>query len=167
MEKLMQKLVLMLFVGAIAMGSSARLAYAVPQFHKEFVKLYVKDTDGSKESESSEKEPSFAELVTGAKTKCFTCHQGKKKKNNNRYGQELAKLLDKKKDKKDKEKIIEALEKVAKMHTDAKDKKSPTYGDLIKAGKFPGGSLEEVMKEPKKAGSDSKAGSDTKGSAKK
>ena len=145
----MQKLVLMLFVSVVAAGSMARPACAIPQFHKEFVKLYVSDSDGAKKAEAGDKEASFAELVTGKKTKCFTCHQGKKKKNQNRYGEQLSKLLDKKKDKKDTKKIIEALKKVAKMHVDEKDEKSPTYADLIKAGKFPGGTLEEVKKEPK------------------
>jgi len=145
----MQKFVFMLFVSAVAIGSLARPACAILQFQKEFVKLYVNDKDGAQKSEGSDKEASFAELVTGKKTRCFTCHQGKKRKNHNAYGQQLAKLLDKKKDKKDTKKIVEALEIVGKMHTNAKDKKSPTYADLIKAGKFPGGPLEEVKKEPK------------------
>jgi hypothetical protein len=40
---------------------------------------------------------------------------------------------------KDNKKIEEALDKVAAAHVDANDDKSPTYGDLIKAGKLPGG----------------------------
>jgi hypothetical protein len=38
----------------------------------------------------------------------------------------------------DKTKIDEALTKVAEMKIDDKDPKSPSYGDLIKAGKLPG-----------------------------
>ena len=57
-------------------------------------------------------------------------------------------LLDRKKDAKNPEKIIEALEKVAAMHSVEGDDTSPTYGELIKAGKLPGGPLEECKKEP-------------------
>ena len=45
--------------------------------------------------------------------------------------------------------IKKALAKVAEMHSDPKDDKSPTYGELIKASKLPGGDLEESKKEPK------------------
>jgi hypothetical protein len=58
-------------------------------------------------------------------------------------------MLDKKEDKDNEEKIVEALDKVAKMHVDPKDDKSPTYGDLIAKGTLPGGTLEEAKKEPK------------------
>lgn len=147
----MQKLVFMLLVCVGVSCGLSRPAHAIKQFSDEFMKLY--DVDKSSEDKSE-----LAEKVL--KAKCYTCHQGKKKKNRNRYGAELAKLLDKKKDKKDAEKIVAALKKVEEMNIDAKDDKSPTFGDLIKAGKLPGGPLEEVKKEPK-------AGSDKKGSDKK
>lgn len=145
----MQKLVLMLLAGAVVSCGLAQPAQAIKQFSDEFMKLYKVDKGNPDPSE-------FDKAVLEAK--CYACHQGKKKKNRNAYGAELSKLLDKKKDKKNTEKIIEALEKVAKMHTDAKDEKSPTYGDLIKAGKLPGGPLAEAKLEPK-AGSDSKGSS--------
>ncbi|MEM8947045.1 MAG: hypothetical protein AAGD11_17860, partial [Planctomycetota bacterium] len=107
---------------------------------------------------SAEEKTDFAKSVLEAK--CYVCHQGRKKKNRNAYGSELAKLLDKKKDAKNPKKIIEALEKVAKLPSDAKDKDSPTFGDLIKAGRLPGGSLSDAKKEPA-------AGSDAKGSGRK
>ena len=159
MERPMWKLILMLIVTVLMTGNFARPGFAFPQFQKEFVKLYVSDSEAAKKLTGEDEEPSFAELATGKKTKCFSCHQGKKsKKNRNSYGAALGKLIGKK-DKKDTKKIVEALEKVAKMHTDAKDDKSPTYADLIKAGKLPGGPLEEMMKEPK-PGPDKKDSSD-------
>jgi len=155
-QKLLQKLVLTFVASAFAAGVLAQPAQAIKQFSVEFMKLYDVDKE-------SEQKSDFAKTVL--KAKCYVCHQGKKKKHHNRYGAELVKLLDKKKDKKNPRKIIEALEKVAKMHTDVKDKKSPTYGDLIKASKLPGGPLAEVKKEPKnsgKKGSAKKDGSDKK-----
>jgi hypothetical protein len=38
---------------------------------------------------------------------------------------------------------------VVAMHVDPKDKKSETYLDLIKASKWPGGELKQLMEEPK------------------
>ena len=137
MHKLLLML-LMLFVSTFAIGSLAQPAQAIKPFAKEFMKLYEVDKE-------SEKKTDFAKAVLEAK--CYVCHQGKKKKHRNRYGEELSKLLDKKKDKKDAKKIVEAIEKVAKLHIDAKDEKSPTFGDLIKAGKLPGGSLEDAKKK--------------------
>lgn len=141
----MQKMIVTVVVSALAVGGLAEPALAIKQFSDEFMKLY--DVDSKAENKSD-----FAKAVLEAK--CYTCHQGKKsKKNRNRYGAELAKLLDKKKDAKNPEKIAEALGKVAKMHVVAKDEKSPTYGELIKAGKLPGGPLKEVKEEPKGSGS--------------
>ena len=148
----MQKLVLMLVVTAFATSGLANSAHAVKQFSDQFLKLYKVD-------KSSPEKSDFEKAVLEAK--CFVCHQGKKsKKNRNRYGANLSKLLDKKKDAKNPKKIVEALNKVAKMHIDPKDKESPTFGDLIKSGKLPGGKLEDLKKEPKD-------GSDKKGSTKK
>jgi hypothetical protein len=48
------------------------------------------------------------------------------------------------------EKIVESLKKVEAMHSVAGDDKSPTFGDLIKEGKLPGGSIEDAKKEPAK-----------------
>ena len=138
----MRRLIISCFCGAWILGGSAYEAQAIVQFKKEFEKLYI-DEDTDKE---------FAKLIKSNKTGCYACHQGKKRKNQNSYGKELEDLLDKKKDRKDKEKIIAALKKVEKIHTDPKDKESPTYGELIKANKLPGGPLEEVQKEPEEEG---------------
>lgn len=161
----MQKMVLTLLVGILATCGVSQSAFALKQFNDEFKKVY--DVSKSKAEESK-----FAKAVLDAK--CYLCHQGRKsKKNRNSYGAELAKLLDKKKDKSNKKKMAEAFAKVAKLPTDPKDKQSPTFGDLIKAGKLPGGPLADSKKEPSKGsgnkpgsdakpGSDSKAGSDSK-----
>jgi len=139
----MPKPVLILLIGMFFTWGFTRPALGVLQFQKEFLRLYNIDRKQEKKSD-------YAKAVL--KAKCFVCHQGKKtKKNHNPYGNELKKLLDAKKDKKNPEKIAAAIEKVAELHTDPKDKKSPTYGELIKAGKLPGGPLEEAKKEPKKA----------------
>lgn len=141
---MMRRLIITCLCGSWALCNIPQEAQAIIGFKKEFEKLYIND----------ETDKEFAKLIKSNKTGCYVCHQGKKRKNQNPYGKELEKLLDKKKDKKDKEKIIAALKKVEKIHTDPKDKKSPTYGDLIKANKLPGGPLEEVKKEPKKEGED-------------
>ncbi len=116
---------------------------AIPPFQKVFKKYY-----GEGQYTDKEKGPEFAAKVKEAK--CFVCHdpkEPKKKKKRNRYGEELAKLLDKKKDKKNTEKIVEVLKTVAAIHTDPKDEASPTYGDLIKAGKLPGGKFVKPKKK--------------------
>jgi hypothetical protein len=134
----MRRFVVMFMMGISAVSGLAPQASAIVAFKRQFQKLYVKpDTDEE-----------FAKLVKSNKTGCYVCHQGKNRKNHNPYGDELVKLLDKKKDAKDTKKIIASLRKVEEMHTDPDDEKSPTYGDLIRENKLPGGPLEEVMKEP-------------------
>lgn len=118
---------------AASLGPFAGRSHAIPNFQKEFLALYVKDSDNEE----------FVKLVK--KVKCDVCHdstkqdeKGKKnKKFRNAYGQELAKLLDKKTDKTNKEKIKKALEEVAKMKSKSEDPKSPAFGDLISQGKLP------------------------------
>ncbi len=107
-------------------------AVAIPAFQKVFIKQYA----------DKKKNPEYYKTIKEAK--CWTCHQydpkePKKKKKHNAYGEALEKLLDKKKDKKNVEKIVEALTTVAAEHSDLKDEKSPTYGELIKQGKLPSG----------------------------
>jgi hypothetical protein len=134
----MRQIALVLFIAVLASLALAKPAHAIPQFQKEFITLYV----------GTDKESDFAKLVKQAG--CFACHQGKLRKNQNVYGQELAKLLDKKADMKNPAKIVESLKKVEEMHSVAGDDKSPTFGALIKEGKLPGGSIEEAKKEPAK-----------------
>jgi hypothetical protein len=125
-----------MFVAMAAMLVSMRPAHAIMQFQKEFVNLYVGD----------DKDSDFAKQVKQAG--CFVCHQGKMRKHHNAYGKHLEPLLDKKADMKNPEKIVEALKKVEALHSVEGDDKSPTYGELIKQGKLPGGSIEDAKKEP-------------------
>ena len=134
----MHKMGIMFVFGLFVVGVQTRPALAVKQFQDQFHKLYL----------GEEKKSKFAKKVL--ETKCWVCHQGKKKKNHNTYGIHLVKLLNRKKDAKNPEKIVVALKKVELLHTDPKDKKSPTYGEMIKDGKLPGGTLEQCKKEPKK-----------------
>ncbi len=132
----MRQLLLLLAIAATLAASQP--ARATVDFQKVFFAEYI-------ESRSDEAFAKYAKR----KAKCFFCHQGRKsKKNNNLYGQELAKLLDHKKDKKDIEKITAALRKVDKLPFDPKDPQSPTYGDRIRAGKLPAGELSQLKKEP-------------------
>ena len=133
----MKKLGLSLFAAVVAVsalfGLNARRAESRAQYKKEFIGKYVKAEDASAE------EKAFAELV--AKANCQVCHApGDDRKKRNEYGQELAKLLrpaGAKGNEKDAKKIDEALDKVAELHVDPKDPKSPTYGDILKAHKLP------------------------------
>jgi len=138
----MKKLVMTLFAvvvsGSTFFGWYAGTALSRPQYFGEFKKMYVKP-DGSDEDKA------FAKAVADAR--CFVCHEpGNDRKLRNRYGKDLAKLLvpadwdagKKYPGETDKSKIDEALKKAADMHVDPNDPKSPTYGDLLKAGKLPG-----------------------------
>ena len=129
-----------LVAGAMLWGSTPS-ALAVKAFSDQFRAKYVK------EKPANDKEKAFAEAVT--KAKCLVCHEGKSKKNRNRYGKQLAELLDKKTDKENVEKIQKALDRVAKMKSEPKKKDSPTFGELIAAGKLPGGEPKKEKKEEK------------------
>ncbi len=114
-------------------------AHAIPQFSKEFKAKYV-------DAESSD--PVMKDFaVKVKKAKCNICHVGKKKKNRNAYGDQLSELLDKKKDKKDKEKIQASLDTVAEMKVDPEDENSPTYADLFAAGEIPPAGEEPAAEE--------------------
>lgn len=119
---------------AVVFGAVAPAA-AVKPFLDEFVDMYADGTDET-----------FTELVK-KEAKCWVCHQGKKKGNRNPYGEALGELLSKK-DSKNKEKIVAALEKVADEKSNPDDPDSPTFGELIEEGKLPGGDLETVKAEP-------------------
>jgi hypothetical protein len=110
-------------IGVAAWGGQA---FAIKQFADEFKAVYVEEGT-----------PLAAEVE---KAKCNVCHMGKSKKDRNAYGQALAELLDKKEDKDNKDKIRQALETVAAKPSAGAG--SPTFGDLIKEGKLPGGPAE-------------------------
>lgn len=113
---------------ALVLGFASREAFAIKQFSDEFKAVYVKDGTP------------LAAAVESAK--CNVCHKGKSKKDRNAYGEALAKLLDKKDDKDNKDKIRQALETVAKESSNPADASAPTFGALIEQGKLPGGPAE-------------------------
>jgi len=106
-------------------------ALAIEAFKKEFIAVYVK-ADSADAGDQA-----FAAAVK--KANCNVCHVGTKKKDRNEYGKALDELLDKKADIKNTEKIRQALETVAAKKSNPADESSPTFGDLIKAHKLPGG----------------------------
>ncbi len=110
----------------VASRSSASDSSPTKPFFDEFNAKYVK-----KEGTDAEKE-----LAKKVETlKCAVCHDPKDKKKRNDYGKALDKLLDKKEDAKNKEKIIKSLDTVYGEKVPGKDE---TFGDRIKAGKLPG-----------------------------
>jgi hypothetical protein len=129
----MKKMFTLLPAAAVVVGlfcyATVESVRAIPPFKKEFDNKYVK------KDSSDPNEKALAEAVE--KVKCNVCHKGKDKKMRNAYGEELAKLLDKKADAKNPEKIQQALDKVAALPSNPSDPKSPTYGDLLKEGKLP------------------------------
>lgn len=131
----MTRLLCALAAAALLLSVSARPAAAFKQFQDEWMKLYVEDSSNE-------------DFVAAAKeAKCYLCHQGKKKSNHNPYGEHLVERLSKK-DKKDVEKIVNAIKEVGELESDGEG--SPTYAELIAEGKLPGGTLEEAKEEPKK-----------------
>jgi hypothetical protein len=135
----MRTFALTMFCAMGLMGLAAQTASAIAPFQAVFIQEYINDHPDEE----------FAKMVK-TKAKCHICHQGKKVgPHHNAYGIHLVELLDAKEDKKDKEKIKEALAKVAEMHSDPEDESSPTYGELIAKGVLPGGDLEKAKEEPK------------------
>jgi hypothetical protein len=127
-----------LFAGLAVSACSFRPVAADQQFYNAFIDEYIRNHS----------DPKFVELVT-KEAKCLVCHQGmRSRKNRNKYGNEVDKLLDRKTDAKDREKIVAALKKSLAVRTDPKNDKSPTYLDLVKGSKLPGGDLAELKKEP-------------------
>ena len=123
--------VVMAVAVAMVAGATARPALAIKQFNDEFKAVYVKPDS------SDPAEKALAAAVETAK--CNLCLKGKEKKDRNAYGEALAELLDKKEDAKNVDKIRKALETVAAK---ASPDGGPTFGELIKAGKLPGGAPE-------------------------
>lgn len=124
----MKKSLVWLVVSAVFVWC-ASTAWAVTQFRTQFVAKYVK------KDSNDPKDKAFAELVE--KAGCNICHMGEDRTKRNAYGEALDKLLDRKTDARDKEKIQKALEAVEKEKLDPKDPKSPTFGERIKQGQLP------------------------------
>lgn len=136
----MRNFSLMLLVGGFAFATlfhfDAEIANSRQQYAKEF-RVHYLTADSTNADQKS-----LDDAVKGAS--CNVCHvNGKSKSTRNAYGMELAKLLRPKeaspefRGETDHQKIDEAFDKIAGMHVDANDPKSPTYGDLIKHGKLP------------------------------
>jgi hypothetical protein len=117
---------------------SSRPAVADQQFFNAFNDEYIKTHSDKKYAEMVQKE-----------AKCLVCHQGtKSRKNRNAFGNEVGKLLDRKKDANDRDKIVAALKTALALHVDPKNDKSDTYLDRVKSSKLPAGELAELKKEP-------------------
>ncbi len=133
-RKTMKKICLMLLSAALTLGVvltwTTGSADARPNYDKVFVEKYGKELKEGIEKVGEKNDE-------GKVTHCNICHvAGKKKDQRNAYGQELAKGGLKKET--DAAKIKAAFEKAESSHSKAGDDKSPTFGELIKAGKLPG-----------------------------
>jgi hypothetical protein len=120
----------LLSLAVVAMISmSASPAFAVKEFKDAFKSKYVKPDS------TAANDVALAAAVD--QTSCGICHaDANNKKKRNAYGKQLEKLISKK-DKKDKDKIFKAMDKVAAMKVKPADPKSPTFGDKISGGKLP------------------------------
>ena len=110
-------------------GFTASPAMAVKEFKDAFKAKYVKpdSTDANDVA------------LAGAfdQASCTVCHApGDDKKIRNDYGKQLAKLLSKE-DKKNRAKILAAMDVVAKLKSKPADPASPTFGEKIASGKLP------------------------------
>ncbi len=103
-------------------------------FQEGFEAWYVQPRDADGE-EVVQRKVMLAKAIE--EVKCNICHEGRDKTRRNAYGDELAKLLDKKADAENTEKVIQAMERVGKAKSNPKDEKSPTFADLIGQGKLP------------------------------
>ena len=131
MNRLILTLICGSFLGAMAILAGGT-ANADKAFYDEFVAKYVKPDS------SEAKDIGFAEACN--KAKCGHLPRGPEQERiRNAYGKELAKLLKRDTDKENKPKIQAALDKVAQLKASSDDSKSPTFGELIQAGKLPAG----------------------------
>jgi cytochrome c2 len=125
------------WVGIVVLAATGLLAansgpaHADKAFREGFRLKYVK-------GDSTEpKDVAFREAFLDAG--CNLCHVGDERTNRNAYGQSLAKFLKRETDVKNKQKIQEALEKVAAMKSKPDDPNAPTFGEIIGQGKLPAG----------------------------
>jgi len=141
--------ILLLLFGAACTGLFVPSAQATTEFQKVFVAKYMKEHE----------DKDFAKFVK-KKVRCFICHQGSKLTNhklNNRYGVHLAKLLDHEADKKDKEKIANALEEVGQLPFNPDTTEGETFAARIAASKLPAGELDDLKIDPEIAIFDGKS----------
>ena len=105
---------------------SMQSASALPPFNKEWVAKY----------NPGDKNAAFAEA------KCNVCHAGESKKMKNEYGKAVGKYLTKAKYNEIKEDETAAKKYIAEGLQKAEGEKGgagKSYGELLKAGKLPGG----------------------------
>jgi len=122
----MKKVCVCVVVCLLAAAWSMQSASALPPFNKEWMDKY---NEGKKNAAFTE-------------AKCNICHAGESKKMKNEYGKAVGKYLTKAKYKaiqedesKAKQYILEGLQKAE----GEKGSAGKSYGDLLKAGKLPGG----------------------------
>ena len=130
-------------------------AFAIAPFKKQFFETYVK------EDPSSPTETTLAEAANAKTGKCYVCHvnmttkgeSGLGKKIRNNYGRALSQFLEKKNFSSERRKaepdavkaeIQAALKKVAEIKSDPSNPDSPTFGELIAAGKLPGNDIPDA-----------------------
>lgn len=114
-----------LTLGLVLLAGSA---FALPPFNKEWTGKYA---EGNK-----------ALADAAATAKCNVCHMGTSKKDKNEYGKAVAKFLSKAEFDKVKADAEAAKKFISEGLTKAEAEKSSggqTFGELLKAGKLPGG----------------------------
>ncbi len=130
MKKIWLTLLSAALMSGVVLSWGASSAQARPGYEKVFADKYGTDVKDAWEKVGVKDDE-------GKVSHCNTCHvAGKKKDERNVYGQALAKTGLKKEA--DAKKVGDAMDKVAAMHSNPKDDKSPTFGELIKSGKLPG-----------------------------
>lgn len=134
MKRVLLPMSLGMAVFLFALWLTVSPAHAIKNFQDDFFSRYV-DPSANDRQEAARKKVLLAEVVEGAK--CNVCHDGRDKRRRNAYGDELARLLDKKADAENTERVISALEVVGRIKCDPTDENSLTYGDLIGLGKLP------------------------------
>ena len=134
----MPKQIWLVAVTIISMSFAASTTRAIPPLFEQFAAKYVG------ENPTTDEEKAFAESVKT--TKCNICHMGNSKKERNRFGAELAKLLkkDELKPKLEnapedaKKEIHAAFDEVAELPYDAATENSPTFGQVLSLKRLPG-----------------------------
>lgn len=126
----MKKLLGILMLGAMAL-TLVGSAQARPPYPPVFKEVYDGNGDAIKAA------------ITGDK-KCNVCHEGTDKKMRNEFGKALSKAFGKDdfmKLKSDKEALAAGLKEAFKKTEAEKNSDGKTFGELLKAGKLPGGDL--------------------------
>jgi hypothetical protein len=122
----MKKVCACLVLFLVGLVWSLQSASALPPFNKEWVAKY----------NPGDKNAAFAEA------KCNVCHAGESKKMKNEYGKAVGKYLTKAKYNEIKEDEAAAKKYIAEGLQKAEGEKGgagKSYGEMIKAGKLPGG----------------------------